>query len=719
MYALNKKIKIQSEQVFEGISKGRKKALENWFRDKWIQLDNTNNIIKNFHEQDDKLIMELNQKLKQYEDFCEFIILDDKGIVIKSTCNKHLGLDMSNFPNYEKGMKNKKLMYGPYEDQNTLNIDLSKKKFADEITLMFSTPYINSNAEKRIFLGRILNDDMSNIIQDEDTHVYRDSGDNYLFMMKTDRDILPGTAISRSRFEDNTFTMGDNLKDGIRTQKWGTVKIKKHTEFEIRFTDPENGELHPGVRNTIENGSNLDCWPGYPDYRHIMVGGKGILINPPYSEETWGLMCEGDIAEIYNFKSINLKMPIIISTTAAVATIVNILVYSFKTNMGLVSSILTWIMITLVSYISSQRLVVKPLNRTVDILHQLAEGEGDLTKRVDKLSYDEIGELSRWFNKFTNNQMTMIKRVGTSSKTSKTSVEAVSNLTNEIKESMNTVAKTVNTLVEASKKQNDVFQGTKDNFNNISSSIQEVGALINEVTEKVSNTSDHALKANDFSSNVLISINDLEKTMKVTLQKITVLQNHSNSITEAVTTISNISKQTQLLALNATIEAARAGEFGKGFGVVALEISKLANETENATKSIGSLVANIQRETKSTFDDVTQVDSKFQYSTDTVRDTIGSFKYIIDNIKDINKKMETILRITNQENEDVNNIVININESADELNKRTSRGANISEESLNLIKYISNETLKLKQITDVLEYSSDNLNEIVGAFKTV
>ena len=54
---------------------------------------------------------------------------------------------------------------------------------------------------------------MSNVIQDEDSHIYEDSGDNYLFMIKSNRGIKPGTAISRSRFEDNTFTLGDNLKE--------------------------------------------------------------------------------------------------------------------------------------------------------------------------------------------------------------------------------------------------------------------------------------------------------------------------------------------------------------------------------------------------------------------------------------------------------------------------------------------------------------------------
>lgn len=719
MYALNGKIKEQSEEVFEGISKGRKKALDNWFKDIWIQLENTSNIIKNIKESDIKFSGELNSKLKQYESFCEFLILNDKGIVINSTYEGHVGNNMYEFPNFKKGMSDEKYMYGPYEDKSTLDIDLSKKKFADEVTLMFSIPYMNFPNEKRILLGRVLNDDMSNVIQDEDTHVYKDSGDNYLFMIKNNRGILPGTAISRSRFEDNTFTKGDNLKDGVKTAKWGLVKIKKHTEFEIRFTDPETKELHIGVQNTIKNGQNLDTWPGYPDYRHIMVGGKGTLINPPYSDETWGMMCEGDISEIYNFKSLNLRIPLIVSATAAIVTIANSFTNSLKPNFRLAASIFTWIIITFVSYIVSQKLVVKPLNRTVDILHTLAEGEGDLTMRVDKLSYDEIGELSRWFNKFINNQMVMIKRVDVSSKTSINSIKMVAGLTSSIKDGMEVVAKTVDSLVKVSQNQNDVFQGTKEHFNELSASIQETGSLVNEVTEKVINTSDYALKANDSSNNVLNSISDLEKSMKISLEKITLLQKHSDSITNVVTTINNISKQTQLLALNATIEAARAGEAGKGFGVVAEEISKLAAETEEATKSIGELVLNIQLETNNTFNEISSIDSKVSDSTTSVKDTISSFKYITDNIKDINGNMDTMFFITNKESEYVNNMVVNINASADKINKRTARGASQSEESLQLLQNILNDTTRLKHITDNLEYSSNDLQEMVGAFKVI
>jgi hypothetical protein len=75
--------------------------------------------------------------------------------------------------------------------------------------------------------------------------------------------------------------------------------------------------------------------------------------------------------------------------------------------------------------------------------------------------------------------------------------------------------------------------------------------------------------------------------------------------------------------------------------------------------------------------------------------------------------METILEITNKENKDVDNMVININESADEIDRRTSSGASRSEESLILLEQILNETVRLKQVTDNLEYTSDNLQEMV------
>lgn len=719
MHALNRKLKSHHEKVFEGISNGRKKALDNWFRDRWVELENANRIVNSYDEQGSEIAAVMRAQLKQSNDFIEFILLDERGKVIISTFNQHIGHMMADLPNYLKGLENQRLMYGPYEDPRSLDIDCSDQHFADEVTLMFSVPASERAGVKRVFLGRVLNDSMSNVIQDEDTHVYKESGDNYLFMVKTDRPILPGTAISRSRFEDNTFTLGDNLKDGVRTGKWGIVKVDKHTEFEIRFTDPKTGKLHQGVQLTMENGSNLDVWPGYPDYRHILVGGKGTLIHPPYTEEIWGMMCEGDVSEIYNFKSLNLRLPLNFAAGIAVAAAANGISFHFSLNAGIICSVMTWLLLSLAIYLSTKKVVVSPLNRTVNILHQIAEGEGDLTTRVDKSSYDEIGELSRWFNKFINNQMSMVKRVGSSAKASKSAATTVSGMTNKLSESMQTVGSTVNGLVAAAKQQNSIFQDTREHFNSLSAAIQEMDTLIHQVTTKTEDTSSRTKIANGNSSATLQQISDLEKTMRGSLEHIETLHRHSEAITKAVTTIARISEQTQMLALNATIEAARAGDAGKGFSVVAKEVSKLAEQTEYATNSVADLVDNIQRETNRTLQEIQKTDAKVKDSTQKIKATIDTFNYISGNIREITEKMEALLSITNEESRDVHDVVVKINKTADEINEKTARNANSSEQSIDLLAQVSNEIVRLKQITGNLDYVSNNLQSMVSSFKTV
>lgn len=716
-YLINRNLREHSEKVFEGISNGRKKALDNWFNDKWAQLENIKNSLVALEEDDNVVYEYLVENVKKHEDFCEIFVLDENGIVSVSSCKVHIGLNMSDLPNLKAGLEGRSLMYGPYIDKKTLDTDISNKQFADDVTLMFSSRCKNHTGQVRILCCRTLNDDMSNVIQDEDTHIYKDSGDNYLFMVKSNRGIKPGTAISRSRFEDSTFTLGDNLKDGVKTKSWGLVQIKEHTEFEIIFTDPATNELHQGVANTIRNGENLDCWPGYPDYRHIMVGGKGTLITPPNCDEVWGMMCEGDIAEIYNFQSINLKMPIAISSMSAILIAINTITLKFAPDMSIVTSLAMWIILSIFTLIISKRMVSAPLSRTINILQDIAEGEGNLTKRVNKMSSDEIGELSRWFNKFINNQMSMLYRVKRSARTTKKSVNIVSRITNDVKKGMGIIENTVVSLLENSKEQNVVFQDTKNKFSEITASIQEMDSLILEVSGIVEGTNENALIAQNASNEVLNNMQDLESTISITVDSISTLQGYSKEISEVINVISNISKQTQLLALNASIEAARAGESGRGFSVVAEEISKLALETDDATKSISNVIKQVQEQTQATFEYAEEINSKVNTSTGSVKNSMQSFGQISNDVNIIAGTMQSIAKITSTQSENVGDVMNNVSTMADKIEQSTESSSSKSEESLTMVKKILAEIRQLKQATEVLEYSSENLNEMVGSFK--
>lgn len=716
-YFLNRNLKEHSERVFEGISNGRKKALDNWFKDKWVQINNIKNSLIAL-ENDDKIINEfLEETVSKYEDFCEIFVLDNEGMVSVSSCKAHIGTMMTDLPNLKRGLEGKSLMYGPYVDKLTLDTDIKGKRFADEVTLMFSAPCKNHAGDIRILCCRALNDDMSNVIQDEDTHIYKDSGDNYLFMVKSNRGIKPGTAISRSRFEDNTFTLGDNLKDGVKTKKWGTVQIKDHTEFEIIFNDPSTKELHPGVANTIKNGENLDCWPGYPDYRHIMVGGKGTIIKPPNCDEVWGMMCEGDIAEIYDFKGINLKMPATISILTGILFIIDGVISKIFPSGAFIFAAISWIIICISSVIISKKLIVSPLGKTVSILQDIAEGEGNLTKRVDKISSDEIGELSRWFNKFINSQMTMLKRVKKSAKTTKKSVNIVSKITSDLKSGMSQIEKTVVNLLENSQEQNDTFQETKNKFSDISASIQEMDSLILEISNVIQDTNESSQKANGVTKSALSSMEELENLIKKTVSSITNLQEHSKHITNVVNVISDISQQTQLLALNASIEAARAGDSGKGFAVVAEEISKLALETESATKSITGVISDVQKQTQSTYEYAREMNDKVDMSISSVRESIDSFANVNEDINLISTSMQSISEITSTQSKNVSDVMNNVSTMADKINESTELSSNQSERSLETVKRILGHIKQLKQATEALEYSAENMDEMVGSFK--
>ena len=716
-YLLNRNLREHSEKVFEGISNGRKKALDNWFNDKWAQLDNIKNSLVALEDDDDIVYNYLVENVKKYEDFCEIFVLDEKGVVSVSSCKEHIGLNMSDLPNLKAGLEGRPLMYGPYIDKRTLDTDINNKKFADDVTLMFSSRCKNHTDQIRILCCRTLNDDMSNVIQDEDTHIYKDSGDNYLFMVKSNRGIKQGTAISRSRFEDSTFTLGDNLKDGIKTRSWGLVQIKEHTEFEITFNDPATNKLHQGVENTIKNGQNIDCWPGYPDYRHIMVGGKGTLITPPNCDEVWGMMCEGDIDEIYNFQSINLKMPIAISVMSAILITANFITIKFAPDMSIFAALSMWIILSLFTLVISKKMVSSPLSRTINILQDIAEGEGNLTKRVKKISSDEIGELSRWFNKFINNQMSMLYRVKKSARTTKKSVSIVSSITSDVKKGMGVIENTVVSLLENSKEQNLVFQDTKNKFSEITASIQEMDSLILEVSGIIEGTNENSSTAQNASNEVLNNMQDLESTISRTVESISTLQGYSNEISEVINVISNISKQTQLLALNASIEAARAGESGRGFTVVAEEISKLALETEDATKSISNVIKQVQEQTQATFEYAGEINSKVNISTGSVKNSMQSFGQVNDDVNIIAEAMNSIAKITSTQSESVGDVMNNVSTMADKVEQSTEHSSNKSEESLTMVKKILSEIRQLKQATEVLEYSSDNLNEMVGSFK--
>ncbi len=224
--------------------------------------------------------------------------------------------------------------------------------------------------------------------------------------------------------------------------------------------------------------------------------------------------------------------------------------------------------------------LVRPIRQLIARLRDMAEGEGDLTQRMDQDRRDEMGEVGQWFNKFVQHVESMIVELGAVAD----SVAAAS------------------TQIAASSEEMAQGMGNQTaQINEISRSIEEMSASVIEVARKSADASNAATEAGRIAEDggqvvrdTIDGMHAIDQAVSSSSDSVRELGQLGERIGEVIIVINDIADQTNLLALNAAIEAARAGEHGRGFAVVADEVRKLADRTTQATEEIGGSITAIQ-----------------------------------------------------------------------------------------------------------------------------
>ncbi|MBI9092672.1 MAG: methyl-accepting chemotaxis protein [Desulfobacterium sp.] len=350
-------------------------------------------------------------------------------------------------------------------------------------------------------------------------------------------------------------------------------------------------------------------------------------------------------------------------------------------------------------FILCRRIVENPVNQAVAALKDIAQGEGDLTKRIEINSTDEIGELAGWFNTFLDKLQDIIRQLGDHS----TQVDLSSGKLSEIAALMASEADATKTragtISTAAGEMSERFQGAAQTTTQASDNVAMVATAAEQMTATIHEIAKNAQNAATITNQAVVKAADANTQIES-------LGKAANSIGKVVETIAEISDQVNLLALNATIEAARAGDAGKGFAVVANEIKDLANQTASATLEIKLNIDNIQSSTDGTVKGIVEISQTIS-DVNTIVATIATAveeqssatKEIADNISQASQGIQEV-------NDTVGQSVI----QATDIARHTSSGSRAAEE-------ISSSSNQVKTNAGELQTMAGRLNAIVGSFK--
>ena len=257
-------------------------------------------------------------------------------------------------------------------------------------------------------------------------------------------------------------------------------------------------------------------------------------------------------------------------------------------NISITIGIVSVLVMVLVVHFITGALILKPIGEVASGLKEIAQGEADLTRRLEIRRNDEIGQLAHWFNTFIENIQKVIGQTMTNADQVGEASASLATISTTLSDAADSAQGRVGDVHNAAQTMDDNISEVSAAINQASSNLQVVATATEEMTSTISEVAQQAESARGVSNSAV------EKSTSAS-EKMDQLGTAAVDIGKVTEAISEISEQTNLLALNATIEAARAGEAGKGFAVVAGEIKALSNQTAEATQEIRSRIAGIQK----------------------------------------------------------------------------------------------------------------------------